>query len=70
MNDYYLLFIELMLLSCEKVRKFDEKLKLREHEYSMFTQDEIDIISGVSERKMISSDSILGKVFGVFRLYE
>ncbi|HQC83865.1 MAG TPA: cell division protein FtsA [Bacilli bacterium] len=48
------------------IKYFDEKLKLREHEYSMFTQDEIDIISGVSERKMISSDSILGKVFGIF----
>ena len=48
------------------IKYFDEKLKLRDREYSMFSEDDINIISGIEDNKQISSDSVLGKVFGIF----
>ncbi len=48
------------------IKYFDYKLKLREREYSVLSQDDLDILSGNNDKKLISSDSILGKVFGIF----
>lgn len=48
------------------LKYFDEKLKLRDREYSMFSEDDINVISGIEDNKQISSDSVLGKVFGIF----
>ena len=47
------------------IRYYDSKLKLREKDYSIFNQDELDILSGNSGKKN-SGDSVFGKVFGIF----
>ena len=48
------------------IKYFDTKLKLRDKEFSIFNDDELDILSARTEKKGISGDSILGKVFGIF----
>lgn len=48
------------------IRYFDNKLKLRDREYSVLSADDLDTLCSASDKKVISSDSILGKVFGIF----
>ena len=45
---------------------FISKLKLKEMDYSMITDDEMYQITSVNSRKLSTSDSMLGKVFGFF----
>ena len=45
---------------------FISKLKLKEMDYSMITDDEMFQITSVNSRKLSTSDSMLGKVFGFF----
>ncbi len=48
------------------IKYFDYKLSLRDKEYSVFNQDELDLLCANSDIKPSSNDSILGKVFGIF----
>ena len=48
------------------IKYFDSKLKMRDREFSIFSSDEIDLLTGETEKKTVSGDSILGKVFGLF----
>jgi len=45
------------------IKYFDEKLKLRDKEFSMFTSDELEQLSGPSSK---NQSSIVNKVFGIF----
>ena len=46
------------------IKYFDEKLKLRDREFSMLSNDELETLSGSSKGK--NSSNILNKVFGIF----
>ena len=46
------------------IKYFDEKLKLRDKEYSMFNQEELETLSGNGKNK--NNDSVINKVFGIF----
>ena len=48
------------------IKYFDSKLKLRDKECSVISQDDLEILSGNGNKKILSGDSILGKVFGIF----
>ena len=48
------------------IKKFNEKLNLKDCDYSIFDEDEIDILSASDKKINVASDSILGKVFGYF----
>ena len=50
-------------VSVGMIKYFDEKLKLRDKEYSIFNQEELETLSG-SGRK--NGNSVLNKVFGMF----
>ena len=46
------------------IKYFDEKLKLRDREYSIFNQEELETLSGNGKHK--NNESVLNKVFGIF----
>lgn len=48
------------------IKKFNEKLNSKDKDYSIFDDDEIDILCTSDKRINVASDSILGKVFGYF----
>ena len=48
------------------IKYFDNKLKQKDREFSIFNQDDLDILNGKENKKALSGDSILGKVFGLF----
>ena len=48
------------------IKFYNRKLKLRNKEYSIFTLDEQEEFSGFEQKKGISENSILGKIFGIF----
>lgn len=48
------------------LKYFDYKLKLRDKEFSVLDDDDLETMTGNAGKKVISSDSILGKVFGMF----
>ena len=48
------------------IKYFDYKLKLRDKEFSVLSQDDLEKLSGSESKGIISSDSILGKIFGMF----
>ncbi len=48
------------------IKYFNEKLNLRDREYSIFNEEETDIIGSSGTKVNISNDSIIGKVFGYF----
>ena len=48
------------------IKYFDTKLKLRDKECSVISPDDLEIMSGNGNKKILSGDSILGKVFGMF----
>lgn len=45
---------------------FISKLKLKDMDYSMITDDEMYQVTSINSRKLSTSDSMLGKVFGFF----
>ena len=49
------------LISC-----FNNKLNIKDKDYSIFDSDEIEILSSSGKKINVASDSILGKVFGYF----
>ena len=46
------------------IKYFDEKLKLRDKEFSIFTSEDLDKLSGSDHNK--NNTSVLNKVFGIF----
>ena len=48
------------------IKFYYRKLRLRNKEFSIFTLDEQEEFSGLEQKKGISENSILGKVFGIF----
>ena len=47
------------------LKYFDQKLKLRDKDYSILSQEDLDTLSAHGDKKS-PGDSILGKVFGIF----
>ena len=45
---------------------FISKLKLKEMDYSMITDDDMYQITSVNSKRLSTSDSMLGKIFGFF----
>ena len=48
------------------IKNYDSKMKLRGKEFSIFTLDEQDELSGKQKKINISDNSVLGKLFGYF----
>ena len=48
------------------IKFYYRKLRLRNKEFSIFTLDEQEEFSGLENKKGISENSLLGKVFGIF----
>lgn len=48
------------------IKFYYRKLRLRNKEFSIFTIDEQEEFSGLEQKKGVSENSILGKVFGIF----
>ena len=48
------------------IKYFDSKLKLRDKEFSVFSSDDLDNLISNGNKKAMTGDSILGKVFGIF----
>lgn len=48
------------------IKNFNEKLNSKDRDYSIFNEEEIDILCTSDKRINVASDSILGKVFGYF----
>ena len=48
------------------IKYFNEKINLKDREYSIFDDDDIDTLSNSEVKVNIANDSILGKVFGYF----
>ena len=48
------------------IKNFDNKLNIKDRDYSIFDEDEMETLCSVERRINVASDSILGKVFGYF----
>lgn len=48
------------------IKNFNNKLNSKDKDYSIFDEEEIDILCSSDKRINVASDSILGKVFGYF----
>lgn len=48
------------------IKYYDSRLKLRNREFSIFSVDELEELSGIHKKVNISEDSLLGKLFGYF----
>ena len=48
------------------IKYFNEKINLKDKEYSIFDEDDIDALCNSEVKVNIANDSILGKVFGYF----
>ncbi len=48
------------------IKNFNNKLNLKDRDYSIFDEDEIETLCSSEKRINVASDSILGKVFGYF----
>ena len=48
------------------IKNFNDKLNSKDKDYSIFNEDEIEILCSSDKRISVASDSILGKVFGYF----
>ena len=48
------------------IKYFDSKLKLRDKDFSVFSDDDLDRLISNGNKKAMTGDSILGKVFGIF----
>lgn len=49
------------------IKYFDENMNLRDKEFSILSQDELDLLSKKDDSKGIKDESIIGKVFGMFK---
>ena len=48
------------------IKYYNAKLELRNKKFSIFTDEEIELLSGKKKKLNIKEDSILGKIFGYF----
>ncbi len=48
------------------IKYFNGRLKLKNKEYSVFSLDELEVLSGTHKKVSINENSILGKLFGYF----
>ncbi len=48
------------------IKNFNNKLNMKDRDYSIFNEDEIETLCSTERRINVASDSILGKVFGYF----
>lgn len=48
------------------IKYYNGRLKLKNKEYSIFSPDELEILSGIQKKVGINENSILGKLFGYF----
>ncbi len=48
------------------IKYYNERLKLKNKEYSVFNLDELEALSGAHKKVNINENSILGKLFGYF----
>lgn len=48
------------------IKNFNDKLNNKDKDYSIFDEDEVEILCSGDKRINVASDSILGKVFGYF----
>lgn len=48
------------------IKYFDSKLKLRDRDFSVFSSDDLEKLISNGNKKSMSNDSLLGKVFGIF----
>ena len=48
------------------IKYYDSRLKLRNRDFSIFSIDEQEELSGIHKKVNISDDSLLGKLFGYF----
>lgn len=48
------------------IKYFDSKLKLRDKDFSAFSEEDVDLLISNGNKKAMSGESILGKVFGIF----
>lgn len=48
------------------IKNFNNKLNLKDRDYSIFDSDEVEALCSNEKRINVASDSILGKVFGYF----
>lgn len=48
------------------LKYFDSKIHMRDKEFSIFSQDELEQLVANGDKKSLPSDSILGKIFGIF----
>jgi len=48
------------------IKYYNNRLKLKNKEYSVFSLDDLEILSGIHKKVNINENSILGKLFGYF----
>lgn len=48
------------------IKYYNSRLKLKNKEYSVFSLDDLEILSGIHKKVNINENSILGKLFGYF----
>ena len=48
------------------IKYYDSRLKLRNRDFSIFSIEEQEELSGIHKKVNISEDSLLGKLFGYF----
>ena len=51
---------------CGMIKYYDTRLRLRNANFSLFTEDELEELGGKQKRINISDNSLLGKIFGLF----
>lgn len=65
-NDYIGARNNKFASSIGMIKYFDSKLKLRDKDFSVFSEDDLDNLVSNGNKKAMTGDSILGKVFGIF----
>ncbi len=48
------------------IKYYDTRLRLRNGNFGLFTDDELEELGGKQKRINISDNSLLGKIFGLF----
>ncbi len=48
------------------IKNFNNKLNMKDKDFSIFSEDDIEVLTSSEKRINVASDSILGKVFGYF----
>lgn len=65
-NDYIGARNNKFASSIGMIKYFDSKLKLRDKDFSVFSDDDLESLVSNGNKKAMTGDSILGKVFGIF----